>query len=644
MKRNRSKNVSALRRATIITQAIVFGSVVGVGVAAISVDTGLMYSAKAELQSAADASALAAASQLGAIGNVSDSAISAAASIAAANHITGTSAQVLNTDVVLGHATFDTASQRYQYTPNQHPFDAVRIKLRRDNDVSAGPISLAFGRALGINSASMTAEAVAVVAPRDISFVVDLSSSMNFDSQLHHYKNYQTPVGDSHGAVQVNLEDTWTKLSVDKGNNGVGNGIDPPPPGNPSNLNDQPGTGPGSPASKGGNPNPGANPTGGVNSQSGPRFGWMTGYGSSLLMGNYSPASDPGLYYIPKGSSTGDNDVASNLAECGYSSAEQSALKNSSNDANGNAYRNRVKVMLGIAGWRSGKSQRKYSTGGNADHVVDDGELTQQIAFNFGGGSWDDYIDYVSSSSTKMYQTDPNLRYRYGIKTVINYMLEKQTGPNGVADLVNTPEMPMDSVRTALHALVNRIVDNGFDDHVSLETYNSNSHHEMDLTVPAPGQNLSDMLYAVADKMKTRRAGHYDQYSNMGAGINAGMAELTSSRARSTAKKVLVLFTDGRPNVDSTNQFVGIDAASARSYALNRAQAAKNAGITVYCVGVGDGVSPTFLQQVSTDPAFTILSSGQSDSSNHGLPAYEGNLATILPDLGGESLPVKLIR
>lgn len=36
-----------------------------------------------------------------------------------------------------------------------------------------------------------------------------------------------------------------------KGNNGVGNGIDPQPPGNPP-INDGPGTGPGKPGNKGG--------------------------------------------------------------------------------------------------------------------------------------------------------------------------------------------------------------------------------------------------------------------------------------------------------------------------------------------------------------------------------------------------------
>ena len=35
-----------------------------------------------------------------------------------------------------------------------------------------------------------------------------------------------------------------------RGNEGVGNGIDPPPPGHTTNRNDYPGTGPGNPGSR----------------------------------------------------------------------------------------------------------------------------------------------------------------------------------------------------------------------------------------------------------------------------------------------------------------------------------------------------------------------------------------------------------
>ena len=53
------------------------------------------------------------------------------------------------------------------------------------------------------------------------------------------------------GLAIMRLDDK--KVSPTKGNNGVGNGVDPQPPGNPP-INDGPGTGPGNPGNKGGTP------------------------------------------------------------------------------------------------------------------------------------------------------------------------------------------------------------------------------------------------------------------------------------------------------------------------------------------------------------------------------------------------------
>src|SRR5262249_23831737 len=58
---------------------------------------------------------------------------------------------------------------------------------------------------------------------------------------------------DKTGATDVAKKDTRAKevASKSKGNNGVGNGLDPHPPGNPP-VNDGSGTSPGSPGNKGG--------------------------------------------------------------------------------------------------------------------------------------------------------------------------------------------------------------------------------------------------------------------------------------------------------------------------------------------------------------------------------------------------------
>lgn len=55
------------------------------------------------------------------------------------------------------------------------------------------------------------------------------------------------------GQLVMRLEEDNKKVSPTKGNNGVGNGVDPQPPGNPP-INDGPGTGPGNPGNKGGTP------------------------------------------------------------------------------------------------------------------------------------------------------------------------------------------------------------------------------------------------------------------------------------------------------------------------------------------------------------------------------------------------------
>ncbi len=58
------------------------------------------------------------------------------------------------------------------------------------------------------------------------------------------------------GGATIVIKPQTTITPTKGGNNGVGNGIDPPPPGNPP-INDGPGTGPGNPGNRGGhNGNP----------------------------------------------------------------------------------------------------------------------------------------------------------------------------------------------------------------------------------------------------------------------------------------------------------------------------------------------------------------------------------------------------
>lgn len=630
------------RRATVIVQTVLFGGAVGVGMAALAVDTGLMYSAKQELQSAADAAALAAASQLGAAADAGDLALQEASKIANLNTIMGDGADVVASDVVMGHAVLN--GEKYDFQPGELPYDAVRVTIRRDQTAVDGPVSLVFAKTFGMDGATMQASATAMLVPRDIGLVIDLSGSMNDDSELRHYKDFTSGSGGTNPGVQINLKEIWLTLPIAKGNAGVGNGLDPPPPGNPNSENDQPGTGPGSPQNAGGNPDPGAEPTGGSANPTGPRWGWMTGYGETITLGSYDPTSDSGLYYIPRYQTTTDADVVENVSQAGYSANEQAALLSSQYDGSSTYYRNRVKVLVGLAGWKSKQQDSKFNGGpGNGDNRVNSNELTQKASFPFDEGSWSSYIDYVKSSSTQMENTDPNLRYRYGIKTTVNYLLEYQARNSKTPELAAAPENPLYSVKDSVQVMINEIVNLDTQDHVSLESFAQFGTHRMDLTVPGMNEDLATMLQEIPNALYGLQAGHDSSVTNIGAGLAQAIQELTGTRARSSASKVVILLTDGKPNVNESNTYVGNNHPDAIAWALDRAQEAKDTNMTIYTIGVGGDVNEDMLIDIASAPENYYFADNAPDPTNGGLPFYVNELKQIFQTLGGKR-PVRLIQ
>lgn len=624
-----------------MVQTVLFGGIVGLGVAALAIDTGLMYSAKQELQSAADAAALAAASQLGKAADASNLAIEEAKRFAKFNEVMGEDADLVDADVTFGHANL--VGTKFEFQPGVEPMDAVRVTLKRDPTVNDGPVSLLFAKTFGMTGARLQASAVAMLVPRDIAMVVDLSGSMNDDSELRHYKRFASEKSGYIDGVQINLRDVWAALPVSTGKAGVKNGQNPSSPGAPVANDNQPGNGVGKPQSVGGNPDPYTEQSGGSPSSKGPRFGWMTGYGTVLTLGSYSPTSDFGLYYIPKGSTCSDSDVVANLTESGYTSSERSALLSGSYDSDTTSYRNRVKVLLGLAGWKSGKSGGKYTSGGNNDNKVDSNEITNTVAYPYNIGSWDSYIDYVRSTSTQMEATDSNMRQRFGIKTFVNYLLEQQESNNETPQLANTPEEPLFSVKNAVQTMIDELIALETQDQVSLETFAQYSQHRVNLKWPSSGETLADILQAVADNCRTYQAGHDTPYTNIGAGLNQAITELKSARARKAASKVIILLTDGKPNVDSRNNTVGNNAASAISWVEDRAEHAKSLGFTVYTVGVGGDVDDELLSEAATSPSHYYYADNAPDPNNGNLPMYVNQLKEIFKTLGGKR-PVRLIQ
>jgi Flp pilus assembly protein TadG len=142
---------------------------------AFAMDIGYLGVSKTQLQAAADSAALAAAATT----NQSRSEMEAVAQqFAAANIVAGRPVQLNANDIVYGLWDTDTRV----FTPSSTPGNAVKVTVRADAS-SGGSVGLFFGKVLGLSSVSQQASAIATSNPRDIAFVVDLSGTMNNDTE-----------------------------------------------------------------------------------------------------------------------------------------------------------------------------------------------------------------------------------------------------------------------------------------------------------------------------------------------------------------------------------------------------------------------------------------------------------------------------
>jgi hypothetical protein len=157
------------REGTILILAAVL-MVMMLGMVGFGVALGYVNLTRTQLQAAADSAAMASSSVLG---RDDVSVLEVAQRYAGMHSAGGESVQLTEGDVESG--TWDAASR--SFSPLASGGNAIRITARR---VDA---PLFFARVLGRDRFTTSASAVSMANPRDIVFVVDLSGSMNDDSE-----------------------------------------------------------------------------------------------------------------------------------------------------------------------------------------------------------------------------------------------------------------------------------------------------------------------------------------------------------------------------------------------------------------------------------------------------------------------------
>ena len=561
------------------------------GFAALSVDLGYLYMVRAELQVSADAAALAAAGQLASVdGDPLANAQAMAAEYAAKNKVTNESPYLeFGTDVVFGQAVLNSETGRYTFTEGLTPTDAVRVRVRRTADSVNGPVPLFFANIFGKSEKDMHAEATAILVPRDIAIVADLSGSHNDDSELRHINK-----------TTVNMWEVWAALP---------GGMDEADP----NYSPQ---------------------------RAGPVWGtWMetAGFGETQLDSDYSIWGDSGLINLPYYQNWYNADLKAMLAAQNYNKDEVSAIMSKAYDYQDiKAWRARVCVALGLAVWRSGKGLDSLgqpgkweveglSPGNGNSWVGWDSELTWSEAYPYPAGSWRGYCDYMKNNSYMRSQGDNGFRYKFGVKTFLNYQLESNCRYYQNPDLRLVPCQPMQAVKESVDHMMGVIDDLDTDDQVSLEIYAETARHEIDLTHD---------YWTISDRLEDMQAGYYDVWTNMGGGIQRGIDELTSDRARHSAVKVMVLLTDGKANVTGDGS-VG-DYTNGPIYAIEKAEEAAAMGIRIYAVSVGSDADTDTMAQIAE------IGNGTHFHAAGSIENYTAQLTAIFETLGGKR-PVMLI-
>jgi Flp pilus assembly protein TadG len=609
------------RRGTVVVPVVVC-SLALIGFAALAVDVGHLYCTRAELQRTADASAMAAAGLLADYtdGDPLPRARQCAQALATRNTVLGSPITLSPTsDIIFGRAAWDEFTRKYTFTPTESCSNAVRVRVRRTADSSNGAVPLFFANVFGQSRKDMSAEATAILTPRDIVFVLDLSASHNDDSCLRSYKNTDIANRD----VWQSLWDTQLAESL---------GIPRPTDG-------------GEPA--------------------GPFLGNMNAWGTRTTGPGWDFAGDAGLVRLRKGSSWSLTSayVSQTLSGKGYgtyTSQEMSAINSSAYDSSTSAYQRRVLVALGVYRWKSGKSGGQ--PGGNGDNVIDASEVETMVPYPSSstnpstlckdvGGSWTSFVSYVSSSSShmcqydpsSMYYGDPGLQYRFGLKTFVDFLQENETGDSTSPGLRGAPEQPMGAVADATKEMIDIVNSLEGSDLIGMASYGTYGYGPADK--PNNMSWLTDDLNTVRNKVDTLQAGMWTGNTNMAQGIDKGVDVLFNSPVspqRKHAAKIMILLTDGQPNQTRANPTKYYSELCTTCPPRADAKAAAHDAhdqkfITIYTISVGANADQVLMAEIAD------IGGGEHFHAEGSVDTYKEQLQQIFQKLGGKC-PVELIQ
>jgi Flp pilus assembly protein TadG len=193
---------------------VAIAALVLIGVMGLAIDTGYTLTARAQLQNAADAAALAGAAELATPGQTDyDKVRAAAVTVAARNFVVGCcpTGVVLDSnpkndpagDIVVGKWKLDSGTGTYSFDPTDPAPDAVQVRARVGASSKNSPLQLFFGPLFGQSIGEGGRSALARLGSANDPFVLVLDPSQSGALTISGSAKLQL----SSGAIQVNSSD-----------------------------------------------------------------------------------------------------------------------------------------------------------------------------------------------------------------------------------------------------------------------------------------------------------------------------------------------------------------------------------------------------------------------------------------------------
>lgn len=512
---------------------------------AFAIDIGFIALTRSKLQNNADAAALAAAQELSGVDEpaaVRVAARQAALDVVIANS-SGNAANanfVPDQDVVFGHVTYNSQTQTYTYQWGDQyvPYNVVKVFGRRQTRppdpltqvVVDQRLPLFFAPVLGESKASLETFAVATFQPRDIVVVLDFSHSMCYDSMFYRLALM------GRTAIENSLLEIWQDL----GSPTYGNLAFAPQYAAYHGV-----------AASGTIPH--------VD---------VTWKGTSVAVTSTSNITKVRLQFT--------NNNTQTINGSGMTGTFQGSGSN-----NGKEIKYAWVLSNGNANVSPGGYGEKFDFS-NTGIIAALG--LSNVAYPYPAGSWNEFVDYVTGGSADI--NNAGYKYQFGLMLWVNYIQDEHGSYAETPELWKTRQQPTAILKDGVNLFIDYLTSAEADDQVGLSVYSLGN---------STGAKLELGLTKTIEQVKTitqhRQAGHYDPYTNIGAGMKLARLELEAN-SRPKASRLMVVMTDGVVNRPT-------DATTGRALVLSEATAANNSKIRILTISMGIMADADLMQQVA---------------------------------------------